>query len=80
MNLHCRLPVAEAQRRFIARESIRRPVKPAGSIIAEMEAGGFDWSAFDPLDLAIPRLFVDTTSDYVPDLAALIAFCLDRRT
>ena len=45
-----------------------------------MEAGGFDWSAFDPLDLAIPRLFVDTTSDYVPDLAALIAFCLDRRT
>jgi predicted kinase len=80
VNLHCHTPVAEAQRRFIARQQTRRPVKSAGRILAQMEVGDFDWSVFDPLDLAIPRLLVDTTSDYTPDLAALIAFCLNRNS
>lgn len=80
VNIHCQTPTMEAQRRFIAREQSRRPVKSAASFIALMEAGDFDWSPFDPLDLAIPRLVVDTTSGYAPDLAAIIAFCLRNHT
>ena len=76
VNVHCQTSLAEAQRRFIAREPTRRPVKSATSFIALMEAGTFDWSPFDPLDLAIPRLIVDTTGSYAPDLAAITAFCL----
>lgn len=77
VNLHCHAPIPEAQRRFIARQPTRRPVKAAGSIVAQMVAGTFDWSIFDPLDLPIPRLIVDTTNAYSPDLTTLIAFCLN---
>lgn len=76
VNVHCQTSTAEAQRRFIARERTRRPVKSAASFIALMEAGDFDWSPFDPLDLAVPRLLVDTTVGYSPDLAAIASFCL----
>jgi predicted kinase len=76
VNIHCETPTAEARHRFIAREPTRRPVKGSGAFTAQMEAGAFDWSPFDPLDLAIPRLLVDTTSGYSPDLSVIVAFCL----
>jgi hypothetical protein len=78
VNIHCALPTAEAQRRFAARERTRRPVKSAASFIEQMEAGAFDWSPFDPLDLVIPRMIVDTSGDYAPDLASIVAFCLSN--
>lgn len=40
-----------------------------------MESGTFDWSVFEPLGLPIPRLCVDTASEYAPELATVIAFC-----
>ena len=76
VNIHCQTPLAEAQRHFIACERTRRSVKSAASFIALMEAGDFDWSPFDPLDLAIPRLVVETTSGYAPELTSITAFCL----
>ena len=49
-------------------------------IIAQMEKGTFDWAVFDPLDVAMPSLRVDTTNGYVPGLEVVIAFCRDTPT
>lgn len=80
VNIHCQTPMEEAQRRFTARQQVRRPMGQASSLIAQMEAGNFDWSPFDPLDLDMPRLVVDTTSGYAPELTAITAFCLRDHT
>ncbi|HEX5414699.1 MAG TPA: hypothetical protein VFZ25_03470 [Chloroflexota bacterium] len=89
VNVHCDVPIALAQRRFIDRgrterrrfvEDLRRhrPDRAsrydAGHIIDQMERGAFDWDVFDPLDLDVARLRVDTTGDYVPNLDAIVAF------
>lgn len=76
VNIHCQTQTSEAQRRFAAREQIRRPVKSSHTFVAEMERSTFDWSVFEPLDLDLPRLLVDTTDGYAPELAAIVAFCL----
>ena len=54
-------------------------MKSSHTFVAEMEVGTFDWSPFEPLDLDVPRLLVDTTDGYAPDLAAIVAFCLAAR-
>ena len=44
-----------------------------------MERGTYPWRMFDPFNLGVPALRVDTTSGYVPDLDTIIAFCRDGR-
>ncbi len=77
--VHCDTSTAEAQRRFTARERVLRPYRcvPQGAahIVDQMEGGAFDWAVFDPLDVGLPILRVDTTQAYVPALDAIIAFC-----
>ena len=40
-----------------------------------MEAGTFDWVVFEPPDLDVPMLRVDTSHTYAPGLDTIIAFC-----
>lgn len=89
VNVHCDVPIELARRRFIERERTEcrrfvedlrrhRPERAsrydAGHIVDQMERGAFDWGIFDPLDLDVPQLRVDTTGDYTPDLNAIVAF------
>ena len=39
-----------------------------------MERDTFDWTPFDPLNLDVPRLRVDTTEGYAPNLDQIVAF------
>ncbi len=75
VNIHCLTTIAVSQQRFLARQRTRRPIQSVDTVSPAMENGTFDWSVFEPLDLPIPRLCVDTTSEYAPELATVIAFC-----
>jgi len=46
------------------------------AVVAEVEDRTFDWSAFDPLDLPIPRLICDTSDGYDPSLEEILPFCV----
>ena len=89
VNVHCDVAIEEARRRFVERERTERhrfvealrPHRPdrvsrydAEHIVDQMERGAFDWAVFDPLDLDVPRLRVDTTGDYLPNLDQIVAF------
>jgi predicted kinase len=89
VNVHCDTSIEEARRRFIEREQtqgrrfvegMRRhrpdsvPRYGARHIIEQMERGAFDWGVFDPLDLDVPRVRVDTTADYAPSLDRIVEF------
>ena len=75
--LHCDTSPAEAQRRFIARERSNPRARPdlLAATIERMEQGTYDWAIFDPLDLDVPTLRVDTTDSYTPGLDTITAFC-----
>ena len=75
--LSCDPPDAVAARRFIARERALPGRGPGHSspAIGRMERGTFDWRRFDPFDLGVPELRVDTTDGYRPGLDAIVAFC-----
>ncbi len=75
--LSCDLPDAVAARRFIARERAlpRRGPHYHSPTIERMERGTFDWRLFDPFDVGVPELRVDTAVGYRPGLDAIVAFC-----
>ena len=77
--VHCHTSPEEAHVRFVerarSRRPDRRPARSAQKIIDQMERGAFDWAVFDPLDLGVPTLCVDTSQDYAPSLDTIIAFC-----
>jgi predicted kinase len=75
VNIHCDVPTALAHDRFMVRQQHRPATGGAGSVMAKMQDGTFDWSIFEPLEIAIPRLIIDTRDGYAPDLAAISAFC-----
>ena len=74
-HLHCTAPIEVARARFLTREPTRRRRSSRGEIPAQMEAGQFDWSPFEPMDLGVPRLVVDTQDGYRPRLAEITEFC-----
>lgn len=76
VHVHCVVPIALAQERFLAREPTRRRRSGSGDIPDQMKYGTFDWSPFEPLDLDVPRLDVDTCDGYRPTLREIIKFCL----
>lgn len=75
-HIHCTAPIEVARARFLAREPTRRRRSSRGEIPAQMQANRFDWSPFEPMDLGVPRLVVDTQDGYRPDLADIVEFCL----
>ena len=79
VNIHCEVATATAQRRFLARQQHRPATGGASRVATEMVDGSFNWRVFEPLDLPIPRLIVDTSDGYRPDLAAIVAFCREQR-
>jgi predicted kinase len=76
VNLHCEVPTELAHARFVARQKRRPTTGGVDKVAAEMQDGTFDWAVFEPLEIAIPRLIVDTRDGYAPDLAQIVAFCL----
>ncbi len=75
VNIHCETTIGEARRRFFERKRSRRPTEGASRVMTAMVEGRFDWATFEPLDLAIPRLYVDTTDGYLPGFATITNFC-----
>jgi predicted kinase len=80
VDVHCEVPVAVAHRRFVERERALRPDVapadgPAGHIVRQMARGEFPWDVFDPLDLDMPRIRVDTGDGYRPGLEEVARFC-----
>lgn len=75
VNIHCLTTIAVSQQRFLERQRTRRPTPGADTVGTAMESGTFDWSGFEPLALDMPRLCVDATAEYAPELATVIAFC-----
>jgi hypothetical protein len=80
VNVHCEVPVEVAHRRFVERERALQPGVepadgPAGHIVRQMARGEFPWNVFDPHDLDMPRIRVDTSDGYRPGLEAVARFC-----
>jgi len=75
VHIPCLTTIEVAQQRFLVRQGVRRPIPGADTVGTAMGGGTFDWSVFEPLDLPVPRLGVDTTAEYVPELASIVAFC-----
>jgi predicted kinase len=80
VNVHCQASVDVAHRRFLERERALHPgVDPAegaaAHIVRQMAGGEFPWDLFDPLDLDMPRITVDTTDGYRPGLDEVARFC-----
>jgi predicted kinase len=80
VNVHCEVSVEVAHRRFLDRDRALQPgVEPEdgvhGHLVRQMERGEFPWDVFDPLDLDMPRIRVDTSDGYRPGLEAVARFC-----
>jgi hypothetical protein len=39
-----------------------------------MQAGTFPWARYEPMDIGVPVLTVDTTDGYDPPIAEILAF------
>lgn len=78
--VHCETSDLEAAARFIPRERGRSHLhaEQIEAIVAQMESGTFHWELFDPPELGVPVLRVDTTDGYVPDLRAIVSFCREH--
>jgi predicted kinase len=74
--VYCLAPVEVARERFLARETRRRRRSGGGEIAGQMEREEFDWGPFEPLQLDVPRIDVDTRDGYRPGLEEIVAFCL----
>jgi predicted kinase len=75
--VHCETSDRIAASRFIPREHGRAHLH-AGQIeeiVGQMETGTFHWEIFQPPELGVPVLRVNTTDGYAPDLRAIVAYC-----
>ena len=78
VQITCLLPPDEAVRRYVAR--FERGERHAAHFDAErierVQSGvrQIDWTRFEPLDLPIPALRVDTIAGYSPPFEAIVAF------
>jgi predicted kinase len=71
----CRLPREATIRRCAERlgRGERHGSHPDAAVLAEMRAGDFEWDRYEPPELALSTLAVDTTEGYAPDLPTLVA-------
>jgi predicted kinase len=75
--VHCRVDHDVARRRFVERaasDPLRQASHPDAELISAMEAGTFNWRRYDPMELGIPTMRVDTTDGYVPTLDEIAQF------
>jgi hypothetical protein len=80
--VHCRVDREVAIERFIERadsDPVRRVSHPDDQIVAAMKIGAFDWERYEPMDLAVPVLRVDTTNGYDPALDDVVEFSRGQR-
>ena len=77
VNVHCLADTEVTRARFVAREPMRRRRSgpESGTVEGEIARRVFDWSPFEPMEIGVPRLVVDTTDGYRPGLAEIVAFC-----
>lgn len=78
VQITCSLPPEESVRRYVARfeRGERHPAHFDAERIARVQSGErqINWTRFEPLDLPVPTLRVDTTAGYAPPLEAIVAF------
>lgn len=78
VQVHCAVPSEENRRRYVARfeRGERHPCHFDAERIARVLSGErrVDWARFEPLELGIPTLRVDTTDGYAPDLESILSF------
>jgi predicted kinase len=74
--IHCHLARSVSRDRFAERagDRVRRFAHPDEEILAEMASDRFDWEGYEPLDLGIPLLMVDTTNGYRPSQTQVALF------
>ena len=80
--VHCHVDRDVAVERFIERaasDPVRRVSHPDDQIIAAMERGAFEWERYEPMELGVPVLRVDTTNGYNPALDHLVEFSRGSR-
>ncbi|MGJ3244037.1 MAG: AAA family ATPase [Opitutales bacterium] len=78
----CDIPPELARERHIQRgleDPDRLRFHNDGAVHAAREGRSVPLATFDPPDLAVPTLRVDTTRGYQPHLEAICAFCLEGR-
>ena len=79
--VHCRIGRATARQRFIDRattDPLRLQAHPDWEIVEAMDAGTFNWDKYEPMNLGIPILRVDTTAGYAPPFDELEVFSRGR--
>ena len=79
--VHCGIDRATARQRFIDRAStdpLRLQAHPDWEIVEAMNTGTFDWDKYEPMNLGIPVLRVDTTAGYTPPFDELEVFSRGR--
>lgn len=80
--VHCRVDRDVAIERFVERadsDPVRRVSHPDDQIVAAMKIGAFDWERYEPMDLAVPILRVETTNGYDPALHDVVEFSRGQR-
>jgi predicted kinase len=77
--VHCEAPDDVAQRRFISREQRDGKIRAdrLADILERIATGTDPWTQFDPMNLPLPTIRVDTEGDYKPTLPEISAFCRD---
>jgi hypothetical protein len=79
--VHCELDRAAARTRFANRASsdpIRRKSHPDDEVLSAMAGGTFEWDQYEPIDLGVPLMRVNTATTYSPSLDAIVAFARGR--
>jgi len=79
--VHCQVDRGVAMERFIERaasDPLRRESHPDAEIIAAMESSAFEWERYEPMELGIPVLRVDTANGYEPTLDRIVVFSGSR--
>ena len=78
VQVHCVVPPEESVRRYVTRfeRGERHPAHFDGERIAQVRSGArrIDWSSYEPLEVAVPTLRVDTTEGYKPAFEQIVAF------
>lgn len=81
--VHCQVDREVAIQRFRGRaasDPVRRVSHPDAEIVAAMEGGAFEWDRYEPMELGVPVIRVDTTNGYDPTLDDVVAFSRGRDT
>jgi predicted kinase len=77
--VQCEAPDDVAQRRFIRREQQDGKIRAdrLAGVIERIAHGTDPWAQFEPMNLPLPTIRVDTDGGYKPTLWEISAFCRD---